>query len=322
MSGCASSVYRVQTASFVPIPALPPPPSTRGDADLYLGDNTVAFMSRPNLAPNENAGLYLPRTQLDAAVSFHPGGSSTGGRLVYRHAFSGGAFEAAPTTLPNPNTDAFAPGLGLSLHADLGADGQFGLDVIADLMLASIPSFVRVTCVEGACTPGEIVDEHTQRDEVFLASGAVFMTYTWNQRSRIFVALAFQNHPTNIGDFETIDRTPEVEPDEGPVNFLVGAGADIVLTDWLSLVPQIQTSVTARPVRYGPIFGIGLRGTFGATPAQEPAAPANAPAPVMPLTPVVVTPLSVVPPPPPVPVIIVPPPGEPPPPAVFVYPPQ
>jgi hypothetical protein len=58
---------------------------------------------------------------------------------------------------------------------------------------------------------------------------------------------------------------------------IVGVGAEIRPIPHLSIVPTIQLPLLSSPVRYGPIIGLGLRGTWGGVDPLEADKPGGAP---------------------------------------------
>lgn len=251
LGGCA---YDVQQSSLVPA-AVPPPPTTHeGRADVYAGHGTVVFLSRPELAPNSEAGLWIPRHQVDGQAGFrlHRRGRF---RLHYRESIWRGAMKAAPTTLPNPRRDAHVMGTGYAFRA-----GGFGepwmIDFGFDLAVAVIPSWIHAeptTHCTVDCVP---------RTEVQIDAVPVFGTWvSWRQQVSPVVALrlgmTLQTHPTNQQSFGS--DSPSAKVYVGAPNLLLDAGAELRLTDWLRAIVTVTLPTTAAPVRYGPILGFGLR---------------------------------------------------------------
>lgn len=256
LAGAGCATYSVRQSSVVPAAMLPPPPATRGTGDLYVGDGSVTFLSGdPELAPSEHAGLWIPRTQLNGSATYRwPHVGIRGSWLV---GFPQGAMAAAPTTLRNPDQAVFGFGPGI-LVRPTPPGSELTLTATFDSMLVSVPSYLEATCTTG-CEGARPNGAWREREALFLYS--LTATTTWRASSLLDVFLTFgvQNHPTNVERFDTTELEPEVQ--SGPINLLVAVGAELHLTRWLSLVPQVQWPVTAEPVRYGPILSFGLRTT-------------------------------------------------------------
>ena len=257
-AGCVT--YKVQQSSLVPAATLPPPPtaSGRGIADLYVADSTVSFLLTPELAPNENAGLWIPRTQVDGALTLRPG-RGLGLRLLWLDGLPQGAMAASPTTLSNPGGNTWGVGFGFDVSSDQRAPWAVGASL--DLLALTVPSHVIAVCVENCPLASIQATGHSQTDTVPLYSVAMRLTWRAGASARLFVTGAIKNHPTNMATFES--AFPDGEVSSGRVNVLTGVGAEIQLGEWLSVVPQLQIPLTERPVRYGPIFAVGARATLG-----------------------------------------------------------
>ena len=104
VAATACATVQIQQSSLVPAPVAPAPATDRGIADVYLGDATVTFISRPKRAPDDDSGLWIARHLLQGAITVHAN------RLlaVRLAAFDGlhqGALQAAPTSLRVPSQD-------------------------------------------------------------------------------------------------------------------------------------------------------------------------------------------------------------------------
>lgn len=252
-AGC--STYRVQQSSLVPAATVPAATGDRGLLELYAEDSTVTFLSRPELAPSSDAGLYVARHQLQLAGAAHIS-KYLGMRGLMKHGLSVGAMAAAPTTLRNPGRGVSAWGHGWFAKLPL-AGRRHRLHLAVDYQLVHVPSFVITQCVSGC--EGEVASRRgLQRDVTF--QSALALTYI-HQPARdldLRFTAAFQTHPTNVRDFES--SRPDAEVESGPAYLTLGLGAEILLTPYFSVLPQISWPVSREPIVYGPIFGIGLRG--------------------------------------------------------------
>lgn len=256
-------VSTVQQSSLVPAPTLPPMPAHDGKFDVYLGSSTVTGVSRPDLTRTASeSGLWIPRTQLDGAISFRPV-RRFALRADWIVGFSADAQALANTRGPNPGTSVWGLGIGATGRFDQEGE-QWFVDVSADMIALSVPSHVQV-CTDASCT--SFRSESDQRDTVPLLSIGAVAGYRVAPEVALVFSTAFRNHPTNDGSFSSIDGDAEVST--GPANWLVGVGAQLRVAPWLALTPMVQVPITANPVRYAPILTLGVNFTL----PDEPAAP-------------------------------------------------
>lgn len=254
-TGCYAN--QVRQSSLVPSAALPPPPSFRHRADVYVGNSSIAFIKRPELAANEEAGLWIPRHQLDGAISVRLG-RWVGLRLNYRHGFSEGAIKAADTTLQKPDDDVF--GVGTEVQGRIPIDKDMDMFLSFGTTLFTVPSYLEIRpefC--DTCVPER--RQETEQVMQFSFGGA----YRWrvSQLIAVWGMMNAQTHPTNRAAFSS--SLPEGDVETGPMNLLFGAGAELEIVPQFHIVPMVQVPVFERPIRYGPLISVGLRGSFGST---------------------------------------------------------
>lgn len=262
-TGCVTGppppVYEVRQSALVPAPAHAPPPAFEGLGDLYLGDATLIHLSEPELEPNANAGLYVPRTQVQAVAGIRvtPGFVL---RLLYEHHPSGGELAAAPTTLESPGGFSFAAGLGAAGRVEVdGWHMRFGLDAL----MMQISTHRESRCIEH-CTDAR---SGSRGGLTGVAGYGAWWTMHFVDHGMVhpWVGVTFRNQPTILGSFTTTDPGG-TEPETGVVSLVSQLGAEILLTRGFRLVPHIQWPISASPIVYGPIVGIGMRGTLGDEP--------------------------------------------------------
>lgn len=266
-SGCVS--YTVRQSALVPPPALPPSGHRVGVLDVHVTDSTVTFLSVPERAPNSDAGLWITRHLLQAGVS-----ARMGRYLAIRaHGLVGlsdDAMAAAPTTLRNPGQHVSGFGGGVELRHGVGPH-HFNLTL--DTRFLSVPTYYEVIChdpqdLEGLCPDP---NQGGQRRQEGVLQALLTATYSAELHPgiRSVFAVSLQNHPTNRERFESSTPSPQVH--EGPLNAVVAIGLDVDVTDWFGIVPTLQWPVTRDPVVYGPILGVGLRGSIlGPQPPPPP----------------------------------------------------
>ncbi|HMI94055.1 MAG TPA: hypothetical protein VK509_21930, partial [Polyangiales bacterium] len=80
------------------------PTTDQGIADVYVGDATVTFVSRPRRAPDDDSGLWIARHLLQGAITLHVT-PLLGVRLSGFNGFHQGALQASPTSLRVPDAD-------------------------------------------------------------------------------------------------------------------------------------------------------------------------------------------------------------------------
>jgi hypothetical protein len=264
--GCTT--YRVQQSSLVPAAVPPPPARFDSRGDLFLGNGTVAHIGAPELFPSEDAGLYVPRTQLDGqmAVRLHRRGAL---RLLYREGFQQGAIATFPTLIDAPERNVRTGGLGYVVR--LGGFGEaWSVDIGFELLMANIPSNVLITSDAGVHRRSGL-----QIDMVPVFSNWLLASHRISDHARFFYQLALQTHPTNQRDFTS--TSPRGEVYVGELNVVVGLGFEVDVNHWLSVVPQVHWPATAKPIRYGPIIALGFRARFGDPPGSQPDQPPTVP---------------------------------------------
>lgn len=107
--GCMVPVaYDVTQSSTIPLPTPTPPPSSRGVVDLYLGASTLT-VAEP--ASDSGSSLYVPRTQLEGALSAHH--SVMGWRILGGLSLGEGP-SVGRTPLPRTSPPGFA-GFGVDI---------------------------------------------------------------------------------------------------------------------------------------------------------------------------------------------------------------
>ncbi len=261
-AGCVS--YDVRQSSLVPIPTLPATPSRTGSVDVLVSSHTLTSMTAPARASStSDAALWVPREQLEGAVSVRVARHNASIRLDWMHGLPDGARAIAPNDLPRPSSPVWGVGPGMSWHA--GDDIGWQVDLSADALLLTVPSWVETTARDpsfcfGGCGPITSPPVRSeQRDVVFLFSVSTVVGYRIDSRLRAFATVALRNHPSNDGAFES--NYPDAEIYMGPMNLLAGLGVEVGVTSWLSLVPQVEIPVTESPVRYAPVVSLGVRAT-------------------------------------------------------------
>lgn len=257
--GCGP-IHQVRESTLVPVGVPGPPTNFNQRADLYIGDSTMSFLDKPATNPDANAGLYIPRTQLDSALGIRFT-RFFGARFLYRHLFAAGAVRGSPSTVANPGRDGHEIGVGFGFHI-APSDSRFALDLGLDTSVAVLPTRLESNeCLDDECMMLGPTRIGGSTEDVMVFSATVFGSYRLGDEARLIAGLGIQNHPSNEGSYSSIYVEPRVTM--GPINVILVVGAELPLTDWLNVIPQIQWPATSDPVLYGPIMSVGFRASFG-----------------------------------------------------------
>lgn len=252
---CNACAHHVRQSSLVPPPVLPLGPVKEQGGYAYLSDDTVAFVTRPEREPSNDSALWITRHLVRAAFGMQMN-QSFGWHLIGAYGLSEGAFAAMPTNMQNPGGGVVGFGGGGNATAMLGDHRLYaGLD----LVFLSVPSYFESTTSEEDEGWRRSGGGH-QREIVPQAVAMVGYGYELARWLTIHALAALQNHPTNSASFESLRARADVRM--GPANLTAGLSLDLSVLPWLAVVPSIQLPITRSPVRYGPIMGVALRGSF------------------------------------------------------------
>jgi hypothetical protein len=211
----------------------------------------VTFVSRPKRAPSDDSGLWVARHLLQAAVTLHLT-RLLAFRITGVTGLHEGAMQAAPTSLRNPRRDLHGFGFGAVAALPIG---PHRLLVSVDGSVISVPSYIEATCLD-PCDGDTFNGE--QRDVVLHGTANFGYAYRKLDWLSPYVSLTLQNHPTNSEEFTS--REPNAEVFIGPLYATAALGIEWQPIPWLGLAPVVQWPVTRRPIEYGPIVGLGIRG--------------------------------------------------------------
>jgi len=254
--GCTT--FQIRQSALVPAATLPPTPSSRGAADVYLEDTTVTYLSYPERAPISNAGLWIPRHQFQGALSFHIS-DHLSLRVLGLDGLSLGAFKADPSTLRNPGKDIWAWGFGSTVSLK-PFDERHELHLSFGMFLVDVPCYREVTCDEEDCDGVSNRGKGVEYEKAGMSYVSLVYAYGFYQWLDLLVTAAVRNHLTNKESFSSSIAGADI--DVGPAYVTVGIGTEIWFYDFFSLDPYIQWPVMRNPIIYGPIVGLGLRGTL------------------------------------------------------------
>ena len=252
LASCAACTsYQVRQSALVPPPVLPSQPAPGLVADAFVGDATVTFLSRPERAAGDDSALWISRHVLQGAGTLHFGWF--GLRMTGLAGLGTGAMAAAPTSLRRP--DDTVGSFGIGAIAAIPID-QHVLTATLDGSIVWIPSYYEATCSSG-CEGRALFQSGQDREVLIQPSLSLGYGYRITPVARIFGAFAFQDHPTNDAVIDSTIANPEVRL--GPLYVTVGAGVELDVRPWLSLIPLLQWPLTRNPIEYGPFVGLGVR---------------------------------------------------------------
>jgi hypothetical protein len=252
-AGCTT--YSVRRAALVPhMQPIQRSARPMGDTALEVGLGTpvVASITEPSEAEGANAGIVLPRWEVNGALRARViGGLDIG--FLYDHGLNQGA-RKVNDDMPFPeNGDVH--GYGFSLYYAAEVDPDFHIGVGADLLLYSIPYVEYQTCVDCA-VPYTIADE--DRDSIPVVSVGLAGNRRIGPRVSLFGGLNIRNHPTiEKGDIESVDLFDE-EVEEGPANFVAMGGVEVDLRGGFRGMVFVHQPLFGDPVNYGPTLGVAV----------------------------------------------------------------
>ncbi|MBL4632272.1 MAG: hypothetical protein JKY56_00270 [Kofleriaceae bacterium] len=256
ISGLAAcSTYSVRRSALVPHVA----PITRSGqamergAESSLGVSTLVQAGAPTEVANANAGLFIPRTQVNAAFRARYNERTDVG-FTWEQGLGKGATKLSPDQPDIDAGDVYGGGIAI-FHSARTRNPDFSIGIAADIMLFSIPFIEYRTCVEN-CIEG--TDITRGRNSIAVASLGIIPSYKLS-RWTLFGGLTARNHPTI--DKGSVDNGILVSDDEvsaGDFNIIANAGAELDLGDGFRAMVHIYQPMTANPVRYKPTIGIGV----------------------------------------------------------------
>lgn len=275
----ACTTYTVRKSALAPHMQ---PPMRSGQnlmgasAEAAVGASALARAVEPKEGKDANAGLYIPRVEVVAALRKRVSEDMDLG-LLYDHGFRRGAY-ATSEDQPEPNNGSvYGGGVTGFYSVAMGAPG-FRVGIGLDLLMYSVPYVKYTTEVDGSFTRVE-----HDRDSIGVYSLAVIPSWR-SGRVTLFGGGTVRNHPTiDKGDIEgpidpILDDDEEVE--SGPPNFVVQAGVDFELGQGIRAMAIVYQPIDQSPVEYGPTLGIGITlplGRYKPPPPPQPLPPDHPP---------------------------------------------
>jgi hypothetical protein len=267
-TGCVLPVaYDVIQSSTIPLPTPTPPPSSRGLADLYAGVSTLT-VAEPAPTAGSDSSLYVPRTQLEGALSFRR--AVVGWRVLGGLSLGEGP-SVSSTPLPRAsNFPGFVgPGLDFGFFDE---NERFSAMFSVEVLAGFATSVQEATPIYADGTRGPSY-RITGTDFVFIVGGQASVGYWVADWCRLMGGLGLRTSPTNRAHFVAEARNSFLVPDPpsgvgfGEAVGLLWVGAELRLPVSGpvngSLVPSIAWPFAGGPITYGPIVTVGIRVTFG-----------------------------------------------------------
>ena len=170
----ACSTYTVRKSALAPHMQ---PPMRNGQnlmgasAEAAVGASALARAKEPVEGPDANAGLYIPRVEVVAALRKRMSEDMDLG-LLYDHGFRRGAYAASPDQPEPRNGSVYGGGVTGFYSVPTGSPGlRVGIGL--DLLLYSVPYVEYTTDVEGTYTRVE-----HDRDSIGVYSLAVVPSWS------------------------------------------------------------------------------------------------------------------------------------------------
>jgi len=257
LCSAACSTYTVRKSALAPHIT---PPMRNGQnlmgaaAEAAVGTSAVARASDPVEGPDANAGLYIPRVEVTAALRKRISEDMDLG-LLYDHGFRRGAI-ATSEDQPEPNNGSVYGGGVTGFYSVPTGTPGLRVGIGLDLLMYSVPYVEYRTCVDFCGSePYSRVDH--DRDSIGVYSLAVIPSYHTG-RITLFGGGTVRNHPTiEKGSIEgPLDSDDEV--DSGPPNFILSGGIDVELGQGIRAMAIVYQPMDKDPVDYGPTLGLGL----------------------------------------------------------------
>lgn len=257
MPGPPPPVYEVHRAALVP-PPLPPAWSgaLRGPFGISVADSTLLYLGVPEKVADDVSSLHVARTVLQTALRGRPL-EWLELRLPFETAIGAGAIATNESSLATPDV-SWGGGLGIGLYFDILDVAYVGL--VTDLLFYEIGSHNLALCVAN-CAAGS--SEENYKSEI-LAVGVLSLLGGWHDDHwRVFGALTFRNHPTNLGQSREVAGSRwelQGELNGGPAYLTLSAGFDVAPLPWLSLFLAIHQPIALEdvPLTYAPIVSGGV----------------------------------------------------------------
>lgn len=257
-AGCESD-YHVRQASTVPLPLMPPPAPGKGAGELYMGAPALLVTHDPE-ALDPGRALYTERWPISIIPSFRFTDFYTL-RPRVRVSTWRGAHATDDDLLPALQRPLYLVGVSNELRGRVHPRVTLGVGL--DILVAGLPTRREVTICDldppNDCSAPYPEVQHAMAGIL----GLRFTASGWaHPRIRLFLGAGLQNHPSNVEyDEDTGEGAPRAVH-MGPAVAMLLLGADFVVHEHVTLVPQLHWPVAGAPIRYRPAFGLGVRVGF------------------------------------------------------------
>ncbi len=226
--------------------------------ELGVGSPTLVSTAEPKEAKDANAGIVLPRWEVNGALRARLTHNLDIG-LIFDQGMKSGA-RKVNEDMPFPdNGNVYGYGCSLFYSREVGDKLDLGLGL--DVAFYSIPYVEYRTCTGEDCILGDYTIVFEDRDMVGVMALGVIPSYRVSEKLTLFAGATVRNHPTiEKSDVEN-SLDPLFDPEDveaGPLNLVVSGGAEVQLGGGFKAMAYIFQPVTRDPVVYGPSFGLAL----------------------------------------------------------------
>jgi hypothetical protein len=272
-SGCTT--YTVRKSALAPHIA-PPLRSGQGmgasAAEASVGASTLVSAGAPEEGEGANAGLYIPRVEMNAALRGQLRENLDIG-VLWDHGFRKGAY-ATSEDQPSPDNGSVYGGGGSLFYSMQTGAPELRVGFGIDLMIYSIPYVEYRTCVD-FCGDGPYTTVTHDRDNIGVYS--LSLVPSWHSgRLTLFGGGTVRNHPTiEKGSVEGVfDSDDEVTG--GPAVFIAHAGLEVEVGGGVKAMGLVYQPLEQDPVRYLPTLGVALTVPLARRAVAAPAGTATA----------------------------------------------
>lgn len=254
--GCVPPpVYRVQRTARVPRPAAPlrTGEALAGPVELSFGASSIGDVRSPRLVDDE-ASLEVADQQYRGEARFRLGRAE----LAPIFEYAGGNSMRALDRTQAPVGEGSVNGLGGAVRYSIDASEGFSFGIGLEAMNWEIPYVEYRTCVE-YCEENNAPQMQVRHGVENVASWAFSFTPTYRRGPiAIFAGAYMRQHPTiERKGTELFQEERDEDVAVGPNNWLLHAGVEWRLP-YVSVLAQVQQTITRDPIWYGPSFGFAI----------------------------------------------------------------
>lgn len=218
-------------------------------AEAYVGSPTLVDPGDPEEVSGTNAGVVVPRWNLDGGLRFSP-----------RYGFDIGAkfdvgldagSRAVRDDQPDPDRDVYGAGVTTFFSANLGPSWRLG--IAGEFLLYRIPYVEYLTDPGGSFS---IVEREAETIPVI--SLGLIPGFRVSDAISIFLGINARNHPTITRSEIGVDIFDDDEVEFGPLNIVAMAGVEVKLGSGIRALAHVFQPVLMDPVLYKPAAGLSI----------------------------------------------------------------